>query len=71
MLIGKHIKIIDFDDFLVSGTDTFLNEIEEKLNDRFQFGSIKKDRFEFTGLNIDQKEDSITIGQTKFIETIT
>ena len=62
--------ILHVDDFLIAGNEQFLRETKEQLSERFEFGSIKEDRFEFTGLNIDQKIGEISIDQNKFIGEI-
>ena len=67
-LIG--ICILHVDDFLVSGTDKFLEDLAKKLKGRFTFGRIDSEQFKFTGLNIKQDEDfTIHVDQEDFIDS--
>ena len=58
------------DDFLIGGTKHFLNLIQQKLQGRFTFGKIEFQKFKFTGLNIEQKNDGIYIDQNEYIQSI-
>lgn len=62
--------ILHVDDFLVGGTNAFLNELSTKLRGRFTFGKTESGSFKYTGLNIEQKDDGIYVDQIEYIESI-
>ena len=62
--------ILHVDDFLVAGRSEFLRALDQKLGGRFKFGKVEKDKFKFTGLNIEQNEENIFVDQIDFINGI-
>ena len=62
--------VLHVDDFLVAGRPEFLDHLGQKLKSRFTFGKIEYNKFKFTGLNIEQKEDGIYVDQTEYIQSI-
>ena len=62
--------ILHVDDFLIGGTSSFLQNIQKKLQGRFKFGKIEIEKFKFTGLNIQQKDDAIFIDQDDYIKSL-
>ena len=67
-LIG--ICVLHVDDFLTGGTPEFEKILDEKLKGRFSFGKIELNKFKFTGLNIEQKNDGIFVDQIEYIQTL-
>ena len=67
-LIG--LCILHVDDFLVAGKSSFMNALDRTLNGRFKFGKVETNKFKFTGLNIQQLENTILVDQIDFINGI-
>ena len=67
-LVG--ICIIHVDDFLIGGNDDFLKTVEDKLEKRFTFGKIELRNFKFTGLNIKETQDGISVDQNGYIQSL-
>ena len=68
-LIG--VCILHVDNFLVGGTEAFEKLLNNKLKNRFTFGRTETSRFKFTGLNIEQKKDSIYVCRSNQIHSVT
>ena len=64
------ICLIHVDDFLIGGNNDFLRIVEEKLETRFTFGKIEFRNFKFTGLNIKETDDGITVDQNDYIQSL-
>ena len=62
--------ILHVDDFLVGGTEDFEKLLNSKLKRRFSFGRTETGRFKFTGLNIEQKKNYISVDQIEFIQSL-
>ena len=62
--------VLHVDDFLVAGSQEFLNMISTKLKDRFTFGKMELAKFKFTGLNIEQTQEGIYVDQIQYIHSL-
>ena len=62
--------VLHVDDFLVAGNQDFIRMIGQKLKKRFTFGKTDFDKFKFTGLNIEQREEGIYVDQIDYIKNI-
>ena len=63
--------ILHVDDFLVGGTSEFFDLIENNLLNKFTFGKVQCNKFKYTGINIEQKENGeIFIDQDDYIQSL-
>ena len=62
--------VLHVDDFLVAGNPDFLVQLGHKLRNRFTFGKIEFNKFKYTGLNIEQTKDGISVDQVDYIQSI-
>ena len=67
-LIG--ILVCHVDDFALAGTTQFLVMIFEGLNVSLKVGSCAKDNFQYLGLQFQQLSGSISVHQSKYIDSI-
>ena len=63
--------ILHVDDFLVSGKKGFLENLEDHLTKRFDFGKMVESNFKYTGVKIEQKPNkAIYVDQIDYIKEI-
>ena len=63
--------ILHVDDFLIGGTSEFFRLIECHLLNKFTFGKVQCNKFKYTGINIEQKENGeILIDQNDYIKNL-
>ena len=63
--------ILHVDDFLVSGKKGFLENLEDHLTKRFDFGKMVESNFKYTGVKIEQKPNkAIYVDQIEYIKEI-
>ena len=68
----KGLCIVHVDDFLFGGDDEFYGILKNTLMTKFTFGKIESEKFKYTGLNIEQKEDgTIYVDQIDYIKSLT
>jgi hypothetical protein len=62
--------ILHVDDFLLGGNSYFYSLVKSKLIGKFTFGKIEIEKFKFTGLNVQQTEEGISVDQNEYIQSI-
>ena len=58
------------DDFNVAGTEKFLSEIREMLKKELSVSKLEKNKFRFTGVDIEKTEKGITISMEEYAESL-
>ena len=58
------------DDFNVAGTEKFLSEIREMLKKELLVSKLEKNKFWFTGVDIEKNEKGITISMEEYAESL-
>ena len=65
------ILIVHVDDYLSAGSDIFQQHIMNKLRDKYKFGTISNKEFVYTGIQIQQDDESnIYANQNEFIRDL-
>ena len=58
------------DDFNMAGTEKFLREIREMLKKELSVSKLEKNKFRFTGVDIEKNERGITISMEEYAESL-
>ena len=67
-LIGMIMTHVD--DFVMAGTEGFLDEIEEKIKTNLTLSKIEKDKFCFTGIDIERTNDGVRMSMEDYAGSI-
>ena len=68
-LIGMVMTHVD--DFVMTGTEDFLEEIERKIKISLTVSKVEKDKFRFTGIDIERTEDGVKMSMEDYVGSIT
>ena len=68
--VCQGVVALHVDDFLFGGTQSFLEEVIDKLRTIFLIGSEESNSFKYLGLNISEEEDCITLSQKSYIKSL-
>ena len=58
------------DDFSMTGTDGFLDELEKKIRKELNVSKVEKNKYRFTGIDIEKKNDGIVMSMEDYAESI-
>ena len=58
------------DDFSMAGTDGFLDELEKKIRKELNVSKVEKNKYRFTGIDIEKKKDGIVMSMEDYAESI-
>ncbi len=58
------------DDFSMAGTSGFLDELEEKIRKELNVSKVEKNKYRFTGIDIEKKKDGIVMSMEDYAESI-
>ena len=58
------------DDFNMAGTKEFIEEIREMLKSKLSVSKVEKDKFRFTGVDIEKTKDGITISMEDYAKSL-
>ena len=64
-MIGTHV-----DDFIMAGSDAWLEEVTEKIKEAFMLGKVETENFLYCGHRVRQQGDSLTLDQEEFARDI-
>ena len=67
-LIGQ--VAIHVDDFLITGSDRFIEDILGLINDQLKVSKVERGKFRFTGIDIEEKPDGIHISMEDYVQSI-
>ena len=67
-LIGSILSHVD--DFTVAGTEEFVQRIVKGISEKFTVSKIERDRFRFTGLDVEATEGKIRISMEDYAESV-
>ena len=70
---GKSLEgiiVLHVDDFLVSGTERFYNNVLRIICEKFKVGSQNEGKFKYVGLNITKATNGIEVSQDQYVEEI-
>ena len=66
----KGIVLTHVDDFLMAGTDDFLESITKKIEKSLTISKIENNKFRFTGVDIEKTSDGIVAGMEDYAASI-
>ena len=58
------------DDFLITGTDSFIKSVTEKVKERLAVSKIEDNSFRFTGLVIKKTKEAIVVSMEDYAQSI-
>ena len=58
------------DDFSMAGTDGFLDELKKKIRKELNVSKVEKNKYRFTGIDIEKKKDGIVMSMEDYAESI-
>ena len=58
------------DDFLITGSDRFIEDILGLINDQLKVSKVERGKFRFTGIDIEEKPDGIHISMEDYVKSI-
>ena len=61
---------LQVDDFHSAGTQLFHEAVTEKIKEIFELGKVEEGSFRFSGLDVEEKENSISISQKDYKESL-
>ena len=64
-MIGTHV-----DDFIMAGSDAWLENVTEKIKKAFLLGKVETENYLYCGHRIRQQGDSLTLDQEEFAENV-
>ena len=64
-MIGTHV-----DDFIMAGSDAWLENVTEKIKKVFMLGKVETENYLYCGHRIRQQGDSLTLDQEEFVENV-
>ena len=53
-MVSSHV-----DDFILAGTEKFMEEITLKIKEKLEISKLKEDMFHFTGIDVRRERDKI------------
>ena len=57
-------------DFSMAGTDGFLDKLEKKIRKELNVSKVEKNKYRFTGIDIENKKDGIVMSMEDYAESI-
>ena len=66
----KGAVITHVDDFTITGTVSFIEEVSDMIERELTISKIERDKFYFTGLNVSTKEDRIEIEMADYVASL-
>ena len=67
-LIGSVLSHVD--DFTVAGEDEFVERIVKGISEKFTVSKIERDKFRFTGLDVNATREKIEISMEEYAESV-
>ena len=59
---------IHVDDFLITGSDRFINDILGLIDDQLKVSKVERGKFRFTGIDIEEKSEGIHISMEDYVK---